>query len=115
MGGDVGRTTLHILHPESLGGTRIVPGVGLGAFAEAREAAKAGTIAPEDVKFFTRYAGWGPGQLEEEVSSGVWFLAACSASVILAPPPRQDGRGDLWAEVLRLMGGEYAAMAEASG
>jgi putative AlgH/UPF0301 family transcriptional regulator len=113
LGGDVGRSTLHILHPDSLSdGKRIVDGVAMGAFAAARAAVSSGALKAESVKLFTRYCGWGSGQLEAELAQGVWFLAACSASIVLAEPPRSGPEG-LWGEVLRLMGGEYAEMAEA--
>lgn len=112
LGGDVGRTTIHLMHPEHIGGTRIVPGIGMGAFDEARKAVRAGIVRPEDCRFFTRYAGWGPGQLAEEVNGGVWFLAAASASVILEG--RAQAQTQTWADVLHLMGGEYSQMADAA-
>ena len=78
-------------------------------------------------------AGWGPGQLEEEVRRGVWFPAAASSSFILqhheppaaaagaeggAAPP--GGSSDLapggermWHEILNLMGGEYSDLSAA--
>ncbi len=58
----------------------------------------------------------------------MWFLAAASADVVLALPPDTPMRlgadttleverqrdGGLWGDVLRLMGGEYALMAQAA-
>ena len=108
LGGDVGRSTMHVLHPEHIGGTRVVPGVAMGGFDEARRAVRNGTLERDQCKFLTRYSGWGAGQLEDEVAQGVWFVAACSAAVILkgcASP------SEMWADVLTLMGGEYARMA----
>ena len=131
LGGDVGKSSLHLLHadnPTALPtGRTVVRGVGIGGVDGARDAVRAGAMRASDFRFFTRYAGWGPGQLADECASGVWFLAAASAEVVLALPPDAplklgaetsslgaSANGGLWAEVLRLMGGEYAKMAEAA-
>jgi len=128
LGGDVGRSSLHVLHadnPTALpSSTTVVPGVAMGGFADAVKAVESGQMAASDFRFFTRYAGWGPGQLEEEVRSGVWFVAAAAAGVVLNEPPdaalrpgeearKGGGPHGLWAKILRLMGGEFAALAEA--
>jgi putative transcriptional regulator len=130
LGGDVGKSSLHLLHadaPDALPtGRRVVRGVAMGGFDGAAEAVRTGALRTEDFRFFTRYCGWAPGQLADECAAGVWFLAAASADVVLALPPDEalrPGReqaaatprgGGLWADVLRLMGGEYAAMAQAA-
>ena len=51
-------------------------------------------------------AGWGPGQLEQEVEAGVWYLASCSKRFVLKqciqlPKP-------LWNEVMEHMGPPYS-------
>jgi putative transcriptional regulator len=108
LGGDVGRSTMHLLHPERIGGTRVVPGVAMGGFNEARLALLQGRMERDECRFFTRYSGWGAGQLADEVAQGVWFVAACSANVILEGSATP---AEMWADVLSLMGGEYARMA----
>ena len=65
---------------------------------------KDGTLKPTDFKFFARYCGWAPGQLESECERGVWYPVACSRQlalkqVIQLPKP-------LWREVMELCGGE---------
>jgi putative transcriptional regulator len=52
------------------------------------------------------YAGWGPGQLEKEFLSGIWFLHLGNASHIFHPQPEK-----LWQQALREMGGKYATLA----
>ena len=108
LGGDVGRSTMHVMHPEHIGGTRVVPGVAMGGFDAARLALLQGRMERDECRFFTRYSGWGPGQLADEVAQGVWFVAACSANVILEGSATP---AEMWADVLTLMGGEYARMA----
>lgn len=51
------------------------------------------------------YAGWGAGQLEREFLDGVWFLAPATQDAIFHLPPDR-----LWQELLRGMGGRYAAL-----
>lgn len=51
------------------------------------------------------YSGWGPGQLEREFLSGMWFLHKGSAHYAFEVPPEK-----LWQTVLRDMGGKYATL-----
>lgn len=78
-----------------------------------REVAYADTIHKRPVaccRWFNRYAGWGPGQLEAECQAGVWFTAAASSSVILNS---QNLKGrDMWHAILDMMGGSYAGLSE---
>ncbi|KAG0569346.1 hypothetical protein KC19_6G084100 [Ceratodon purpureus] len=51
-------------------------------------------------------AGWGPGQLEQEVEATVWYLTSCSKRFVLnqciqLPKP-------LWNEVMEHMGPPYS-------
>ena len=63
-------------------------------------------------RWFTSYAGWGPGQLHREiVENGVWFCAAAGAEVMMRHVEHVNSTG-LWHEVLRYMGGEYSALSE---
>jgi putative transcriptional regulator len=56
------------------------------------------------VRVFAGYAGWSAGQLDEELEREAWIVAA-------AHPDDPFADGDLWAEVLARMGGEYALLA----
>lgn len=35
-----------------------------------------------EVRFFAGYAGWGPGQLENEIASGAWLVAPAKSELI---------------------------------
>jgi putative transcriptional regulator len=70
----------------------------------AGAAVAAGIAEPEDFRFFAQYAGWAPGQLEEECKSGVWFCTAASPSLTLNQELSTGGA--MWHAILQVMGGE---------
>lgn len=48
------------------------------------------------IRFFLGYAGWGPGQLESELSQGTWLVTRASAQVVFDP----DADDGLWMRVI---------------
>lgn len=70
----------------------------------AGAAVAAGVAEPEDFRFFAQYAGWAPGQLEDECRSGVWFCTAASPSLTLNQ--ELSSGGSMWHAILQVMGGE---------
>ena len=59
------------------------------------------------VRLFTGYAGWGPGQLEEEIEAGSWFVVEPTAEDPLTADP--DG---LWRRVLLRQGGVFTTVTD---
>jgi putative transcriptional regulator len=51
------------------------------------------------------YSGWQAGQLEREFLDGGWYLCPSTAEHIFETPPEE-----LWATLLRQMGGKYATL-----
>ena len=58
------------------------------------------------IRVFAGYSGWSPGQLEEEISGGSWFVLDA-----LPGDAFMDRPDDLWPMVLRRQGGMMAAVA----
>jgi putative transcriptional regulator len=58
------------------------------------------------VRVFAGYAGWGEGQLDEEISTGSWFVFDALPGDAFVSRPE-----DLWPMVLRRQGGLMAAVA----
>ena len=58
------------------------------------------------VRVFAGHAGWGPGQLENELERGDWILEPATYDDAFAVDPR-----DLWKSVLSRKGGSYALVA----
>jgi putative transcriptional regulator len=59
-----------------------------------------------EVRVFAGYAGWSPGQLEDEIATGSWLTFPALPSDAFTDRP-----DDLWAMVLRRQGGMHAAIA----
>jgi putative transcriptional regulator len=57
-------------------------------------------------RVFAGYAGWGAGQLEEEVANEDWILEPALANDAFTEDP-----DELWADVLRRKGGIYGLVA----
>jgi putative transcriptional regulator len=57
-------------------------------------------------RVFAGYAGWGPGQLDDELEEGSWIVEPALPDDVFAPEPER-----LWSDVLRRKGGPYAVLA----
>jgi putative transcriptional regulator len=58
------------------------------------------------LRVFAGYAGWGAGQLADEIAEGAWLVVAGHANDVFAEPDT-----DLWRTVLRRQGGSVALLA----
>jgi len=58
------------------------------------------------MRVFAGYAGWGPGQLEEELAEAAWIVERARPEDVFTDDP--DG---LWSAVLRRKGGPFAVLA----
>lgn len=65
-----------------------------------------------ECRWYCRYAGWAPGQLQAEIDKGVWFTAAASKDMILHPCCLINGQQH-WHTVMQRMGGEFAQLSQA--
>jgi putative transcriptional regulator len=57
-------------------------------------------------RVFAGYAGWGPGQLEDELAEASWIVEPARAADVFTRQPES-----LWRDVLRRKGGSYAVLA----
>jgi putative transcriptional regulator len=59
------------------------------------------------LKIFAGYAGWSPGQLEEEMKRDTWMIHPASLELVFHPNPEQ-----LWPAILKEKGWKYKLIAE---
>jgi putative transcriptional regulator len=57
------------------------------------------------------YAGWGPGQLEQEIAANAWLTCAADPAIIFAPSPGPDQ----WEAALRSIGADPRLLSVHSG
>lgn len=62
----------------------------------------------QGLRLFRGYAGWGPGQLDEELDEGAWLVLPCETDDVFSAHPQ-----GLWRNVLRRTGGRVALLADA--
>lgn len=117
-GGPVLAEEFSILHGfgEVEGSRKLCPGVYVGGSEELMNEVRIDRFKPESALFVKGHAAWVPGQLQREISKGVWYTAAVSSDFILryagAPCKDEDNKEDLWSDILSCMGGKYAKIAE---
>jgi len=58
-------------------------------------------------RFYAGYAGWAPGQLDDELKRDAWLIHPASIELVFHPRP-----ADLWKTILRQKGPQYHLLAE---
>lgn len=105
QGGPVELERGWILHRDpSLGESQtILPGMYLSGGMDTLKKLLLG--GRESFRFYLGYAGWGAGQLEEELREGAWITVAAEARYVLDAPPELA-----WDRILRDMGVDPASL-----
>jgi putative transcriptional regulator len=68
------------------------------------------SILPDDrprLHFYAGYSGWAPGQLEDEISYGAWYVHKATADIVFHADPEQG-----WRDALSRKGEIYRIIAE---
>lgn len=103
-GGPVGEDQLQFLHrvPALIpDGLPISGDLHFGGDAEAMVAAVGdGRVTPDELRLYVGYAGWGAGQLEDELGVGSWVPAPASTDLVFDPREEES----LWRHALRGLG-----------
>ncbi len=103
-GGPVGHEGLQFLHRlEGVIEDGLPLGEGLflgGRIDDLARALREGKATSRDLRFLIGYAGWGEGQLDQELASGSWVPAPPNPDLIFHP----EGGEPVWRELLRGLG-----------
>lgn len=65
---------------------------------------------PEHMLLVLGYAGWGPGQLENEIQDNAWLICPAETADIFSPDP--DG---LYGRLIERMGIDFAMLSQSGG
>jgi len=97
---------LHRLGPEIPDSQSICDGIHFSGDIRAAWDGQASSSLEPAFRGYLGCAGWGPGQLEDEMRQSAWILCHASAAAVFHDEPEK-----LWVELLSGMGGEYAMYA----
>jgi len=104
-GGPVNTDSLHLLHRmgDELGGKEVMQGIYLGgSYEKLKDIIIDHNYAPTHIRLFAGYAGWSPGQLENEIKQGAWLVAEALKELIFETEPEQ-----IWAQAVRSLGDDF--------
>lgn len=93
--------------PDEIEGA-VLPGL---RFTSQLDDLLASADAPEpsvQIRFFAGYAGWAPGQLDQEMKAQAWLTHPATAQLVFHSAPET-----LWKMILRSKGPTYRLIAEA--
>jgi putative transcriptional regulator len=109
LGGPVQPSALSFLHSDGfIPDANVLPNLSLGhsldSLVEIGEA-----LSPNlKIRLFAGYAGWGAGQLEDEMKRNAWIKHPASLELVFDTATEQ-----LWQRILRQKGGKYRLLAQA--
>jgi putative transcriptional regulator len=110
FGGPVETDTLfyiHTLGAKLEGAKEIATGIWWGGdYEQLKYLINTKQITNTQIRFYAGYSGWEPKQLATELKGKSWLVSASSRVFTFFDNPR-----NLWSQVLRSMGNEYAILA----
>ena len=108
LGGPVQPGALSFLHSdEFIPDGSVMPNLELGHSLDELIDLGESYSTTKKIKLFAGYAGWSPGQLEEEMKRKAWLTHPASLELVFKARPEQ-----LWPMILRQKGGKYRLLAE---
>jgi putative transcriptional regulator len=108
FGGPVQPSALSLLLTDTfIPDGNVMPNLSLGHSLDALLEAGESFSASQRVKMFAGYAGWSPGQLEDELKRDAWLTHPASLDLVFDSHPEQ-----LWQRILRQKGWQYRLLAQ---
>ena len=107
-GGPVQPSALSFLHSDVLLlDGNVIPNLSLGHSVDELVELGEAFSTTRKLKMFAGYAGWSPGQLENEMKHKAWLTHPASLELVFDTAPEQ-----LWQVILRRKGGKYRLLAQ---
>jgi len=108
LGGPVQPTALSFLHSDTfIPDATVIPNLSLGHSLDELVDLGESFSATRKLKMFAGYAGWSPGQLEDEMKREAWLTRPASLELVFETDPAQ-----LWKTILGEMGWKYKLLAQ---
>ena len=108
LGGPVQPSALSFLVTDAfIPDANVLPNLSLSHSLDALVELGQSFSATQKVKLFAGYAGWSPGQLEDEIKRKAWVTHPASLELIFDTNPEE-----LWQKVLRQKGWKYRLLSQ---
>jgi putative transcriptional regulator len=108
LGGPVQPGALSFLHSDAfIPDANVIPNLTLGHSLDSLTEIGESFSAARKIKLFAGYAGWSPGQLEQEMKRKAWVTHQASLEFVFEIAPEQ-----LWQQILREKGWKYRLIAD---
>lgn len=109
LGGPVQPTALSYLHADSfLPQSNVISNLNLGHSLDSLVEIGESFSSTQQVRIYAGYAGWGPGQLEDEMKRKAWLTHPASLDLVFNQEP-----ASLWRSILRQKKGwQYKLLAQ---
>jgi len=108
LGGPVQPSALSFLHTDAfIADANVLPNLSLGHSLDSLLDIGESLSPTQKTKLFVGYAGWSPGQLEEEMKRKAWLIHPASLELVFDIKP-----DELWQTILRQKGWKYKLLAQ---
>ena len=108
LGGPVQPSALSYLHSDQfLPDGDVMPNLNLGHSLDTLMELGESFSPSQKIKLFAGYAGWSPGQLEDEMKRGAWLTHPASLELVFQTNP-----DELWSSILGKKGIKYKLLAQ---
>lgn len=108
LGGPMQPSALSFLHTDAfLPEANVLPNLSLSHSLDALVELGESFSSTRKIRLFAGYAGWSPGQLEEELKRKAWLTHPASLELVFDSAPEQ-----LWQAILRQKGWKYKLLAQ---
>ena len=108
LGGPVQPTALSFLHSDAfIPDANVISNLSLGHSLDSLMEIGESFSSTRKVRMFAGYAGWSPGQLEDEMKRKAWLTHPASLDLVFETKPEE-----LWQVVLRKKGWRYKLLSQ---